>query len=443
MPGLAGVYVATFGRLPAYRCRQKGAIVADAVAPDDVGRQGSGGPAGSAVGILDQLGMRGVVNAVGAATRLGGTVLDPEVVAAMTEASSCYLRMDLLQRRAGAMIARITGAQDGYVVSGAAAGLTLATAACLAGLDTAAMERLPLTDGPRRRVLILRGHRYGYDHAVRAAGAELLEVEPGQLRGPGLGGTAARAAAFLLNATGPEGTACLADVVQAARASSLPVIVDAAEAVPPASNLRSLLAAGADIVAFSGGKAIGGPSASGFLAGRADLILSAALQHQDMDVRAPTWGYRDMIDRGLIAAPPGQGIGRGMKVGKEEIAGLLVALERYAARDHAADERAWDERLAVIIRALSDRAGVAVRRRVHASTGPVPHAFIDIDPAGAGVTADQVQLALADGDPPIYLGEQDADRHRLTFCPSTVTDAETRMVADRLAGLLPRRGTAR
>src|SRR5262249_57092125 len=170
----------------------------------------------------------------------------------------------------------------------------------------------------------------------------LAELEADVLKGPGLAAAAGAAAAFLVNASARDGPASLASAAAAAHAYSIPVIVDAAEAVPPAANLRSLIAAGADIVAFSGGKAIGGPSASGFLAGRADLILSAALQHQDMDVRAATWGYRDIIGRGLLPAPPGQGIGRGMKVGKEEILGLLVALERYATRDHAADPRDWD-----------------------------------------------------------------------------------------------------
>jgi|SRR5579859_1430236 len=388
------------------------------------------------MGIFDRLGLQGVINAVGPATRLGSSTLDAEVVAAMAEAASSYVPMDLLQRRAGAVIAQMTGAQDGYVVSGAAAGLTLAAAACLAGLDVDAMERLPHTDGLRNRILILSTHRYGYDHAVRAAGAILHEIEPTALRGHGLAGAAADAAGFLFNVSGPASGAALADVAHAVRPLGVPVIVDAAAAVPPAENLRALIAEGADIVAFSGGKAIGGPSASGFLAGRADLILSVALQHQDMDIRVPTWGYRDAIVQGAIAAPPGQGIGRGMKVGKEEVAGLLVALERYSAHDHAADQRDWERRVALLVEALAGRAGVNARRSIQDITGPVPHALIDIEPTVINLTGDDVLLALSTGDPPIYLGEHDADHHCLTFCPSNVTDEETEIVARRLVELI-------
>jgi D-glucosaminate-6-phosphate ammonia-lyase len=388
------------------------------------------------MGVLGHLGLRGVINAVGPATRLGGSVLDAGVVAAMAEAASCYLPLDLLQRRAGAVIARVTGAQDGYVVSGASAGLALATAACLAGLDIAAMERLPRTDGRPGRMLMPRGHRNGYDRAVRAAGAEVLEIEPAALRGERWAREAAGAAGFVFNASAPPGEAALPDVVRAARQAGMPVIVDAAAAVPPVANLRSFVTDGADLVAFSGGKAIGGPSASGFVAGRADLILSIALQHQDMDVRAPTWGYRDAIARGLIPRPPGQGIGRSMKVGKEEIAGLVVALERYASRDHDADLRDWERRVSAVVQALADCSGVTARRVMDETTGPVPHALIELFPGVAGRTADELLIALAAGDPPVYLGEHDAGHHRLTFCPSTVTDAETQIVAGRLAGLL-------
>src|SRR5262249_27911535 len=154
----------------------------------------------------------------------------------MVDAALSYVPMDLLQRRAGAVIAQITGAQDGYVVSGAAAGLTLATAACLAGLDIDAMGRLPQTGGLRHPVLVLSTHRYGYDHAVRAAGATLHDIEPAALHDDGLVGEAADAAGFLFNASGPTSDAALADVVRAVQPFGLPVIVDAAAAVPPAVN---------------------------------------------------------------------------------------------------------------------------------------------------------------------------------------------------------------
>ena len=143
----------------------------------------------------------------------------------------------------------------------------------------------------------------------------------------------------------------------------VPVIVDAAAELPPRANLRRFIAEGADLVAFSGGKAIGGPQASGILAGRADLIASVALQHQDMDVRAETWNRRSLIGSGAIAGVPHQGFGRSLKVGREEIVGLLTALERYVAGSDDEDARVWTERLDIVAAALGDVDGVVVTRR--------------------------------------------------------------------------------
>src|SRR5215207_4687247 len=139
------------------------------------------------MGVYEELGLRTVINASGTLTRLGGSRMVPEVLAAMAEAAAAFVPLDDLQARAGEIIAEVTGAEAGYVVTGAAAGLSLGVAACVAGMDVAAMDRLPDTTGLQDEVVVQRGHRNAYDHAIRAAGVRMVEV--GYLGYPGAGGT--------------------------------------------------------------------------------------------------------------------------------------------------------------------------------------------------------------------------------------------------------------
>src|SRR4051794_28928818 len=221
----------------------------------------------SRVGVYDELGLRTVINASGTLTRLGGSRMAPEVLAAMTDAAASFVPIDALQARAGEVIADITGAEAGYVVSGAAAGLSLGVAACVAGMDVAAMDRLPDTSGLKDEVVVQRGHRNAYDHAIRAAGVRMVEV--GYLGYPGAGGTSPwqiaaaiteRTAAVACPILDTPGTVPLPEVCQIAHERGVPVIVDAAAELPPRANMRRFIAEGADLVVFSGGKAIGGPS---------------------------------------------------------------------------------------------------------------------------------------------------------------------------------------
>ncbi|HET7093842.1 MAG TPA: hypothetical protein VFI22_10200, partial [Thermomicrobiales bacterium] len=210
--------------------------------------------------VYEQLGLRPVINASGTLTRLGGSRMAPETLAAMAEAAAAFVPIDELQERAGDVIAEITGAESGYVVAGAAAGLSLATAACVAGMDVAAMDRLPDTTGLKNEVVVQRGHRNAYDHAIRAAGIRF--VEAGYLGYPGAGGTqpwqiadaiTERTAAVACPIIDTPGTVPLPVVCAIAHANGVPVIVDAAAELPPRANLRRFIAEGADLVVFSGG----------------------------------------------------------------------------------------------------------------------------------------------------------------------------------------------
>jgi len=398
--------------------------------------------------IYESLGIRPVLNVAGPLTRLSGTSLHPEVIAAMAQAATACVRMEALQAAAGRELAAATGAAAGYVTSGAAAGLALAAAACIAGLDPAAMDRLPETLGLRDEIVIQRAHLTSYTHALRLAGAQLVEV--GYLGYPGQGGTwpwqveagiGARTAAVAFSVGRTPGTVDLPEIVAIAHRHGLPVIVDAAASLPPVDNLRRFIAAGADLVAFSGGKAIGGPQATGILVGRADLIASVALQHQDMDVHLATWTDRERyLANGHLIGPPHHGLGRPMKVGKEAIAGLIVALRRFLAQDQQAARRADEERLATIIGALAGIPGVqAALLADEDSPRPYATALVRIDERVLGRSVEALVNELDTGDPPIAVSQNFLLERAIGLVASALQPGEEHTVAARLRDILTRR----
>jgi L-seryl-tRNA(Ser) seleniumtransferase len=394
------------------------------------------------MGIYDELGIRTVINASGALTRLGGTRMDREVLDAMADAAASFVRIDDLQEQAGKVIADITGAEAGYVVTGAAAGLAIGTAACIAGMDVGKMDRLPDTTGMKNEVVVQRGHRNAYDHGIRMAGIKFVEV--GYLGYPGAGGTFAwqieeaiteRTAAIACPILDTPGTLTLPQVAAIGRAHGIPVIVDAAATLPPRSNLKRFIAEGADLVTYSGGKAIKGPQASGVLAGRRDLIASVALQHQDMDVRAETWVKRGLLGERAVAGIPHQGFGRAMKVGREEAVGLIVALQRFAAGSDEADAAIWNEQLNLIESALEGISNITVERKMGAKQ-PIPMLDITINEHALGRTAYHVLNELIEGDPAIAVAESRAEFGVITINPHSLCDAEIPIVAKRLREVL-------
>ncbi len=373
--------------------------------------------------IYDELGVRTLINARGCATLAGGTLMEPEVVAAMAAAAESFVRIGDLQEIASRRIAAVTGAEAGYVTSGAAAGLTLGAAAILARLDPDLMERLPDTGSSPAEIVVQAAHRNPYDHLVRASGARLVEF----------GGVGCASVAEMEAAIGPAAAGAfyhgqaeadglsIEDFVATAHAHGLPVLVDASVNLPPRSNLRRFVAAGADLVAFSGGKTIRGPQASGFLAGRADLLVSVGLQQQDMDVLPSTWSRRSLVEQGVIARPPAHGIGRSMKTGKEEIVGLLVALERYAARDEAAEAARWAAVTEHLAAGLAGIPGLSVRTTPTQADGrPVPMTIVTVDPVAYEQTAVELVVRFATHDPVIMVGDHDADDGILRLDPENL-----------------------
>lgn len=387
--------------------------------------------------VYASLGVRTVINARGNATLAGGTLMHPVVVEAMAEAARSFARIGDLQDIASGQIAALTGAEAGYVTTGAAAALTLGAAAMLARLDPDRMDLLPDTgDGPSE-ILVQRTHRNPYDHLVRASGARLVEF--GDSNGATTADMAARigpstAGAFYHGQAESTGLS-IETFATVAHTHGLPVLVDASMSLPPRENLRRFIAAGADLVAFSGGKTIGGPQASGFLAGRRDLLVSVGLQQQDMDVQPATWARRSLLESGTLSRLPSHGIGRSMKTGKEEIVGLLVALRRYAEHDEAAERRRWE----ALTGRLADELGripglTAVIEPAQADGRPVPMTMVRIDPVVYGRSAVEVVKAFEARDPIVMLADHEAEDGILRLDPENLDERSAALVIEAFRG---------
>jgi L-seryl-tRNA(Ser) seleniumtransferase len=386
-------------------------------------------------------GLEPIINASGAVTRLGGAPMPAAVLAAFSAAATECVPLDQLQAVASRHIAAATGAEAGLITSGAAAALTLGAAAILTGSDLGRMERLPHCTGFPHEFVVAREHRNGYDHAVRAAGAVFVEVGFHEL----VAGSGVRRVegweyetAFGPQTAGvfyvhdPQSRPPLAEVVARAHAHGLPVLVDAAGELPPRSNLRSILATGADLVAFSGGKAIRGPQATGILCGRRDLIGAAAVQMLDMDDHYELWEPpAEFIDKGRLAGLPRQGIGRGFKVAKEQIAALLVALDLFTRGGHDQELSAQCHCLERIAAAL---AGLPVCCHIKQNTDgqSLPLLEIALEEQRLGRSALEVCRRLRQGKPPVQVGHGLLHEGKLVINPLHLQEANTTILARRL-----------
>jgi L-seryl-tRNA(Ser) seleniumtransferase len=381
------------------------------------------------------------INGVGTKTRISGTLMRPEAADAMREAATAFVRISDLQGRASERIADATGAEAGYVASGAAACLTLAAAAAIAGDDLDRMARLPETDGVADKIVMPRTHRNGYDHALRAAGATVVDVGNNDKT---LGSGAANVELWEIEAAIDEETAAigymqkpyieppLADVADLAHEHDLPVIVDAAAELPPTRNLERFVDEGADLVAFSGGKAVRGPQSTGFLAGREDLVQSAALQHLDMHAVPEAWIPTPFFDGADLPGTPRQGIGRPLKVGKEELVGLIRALELFVEEDDEAVLREWHERAEGIASRLRAADAFSVSLDGAGKTEAVTSVAVDVDEDAAGTTTAQLVRDLRAESPRVYVGADDVGNARFTVNPRCLTDDEAEYLTDRV-----------
>ena len=366
--------------------------------------------------VYDEIGIRRVINASGSMTYLGGSLIAPEVIEKMNEAARAFVVIEELMEWAGGEIARLTGTEAGLVTTGTSGGILLAAAACLTGLDRQRMQALPHT-GPRNEVLAQKTHRIGFDHAIGVAGGRIVEVgnEQGATRQELTAAFTERTAAVFYVVLDPRPALPLADVAAIAHARGVPVIVDAAAELPPVSNLNAFAAAGGDLVLFSGGKEISGPNDTGILCGRADLVAAARAQ-----------------------AFPNGGIGRPLKVGKEQIVGLVFALRRFASLDQEARLARWLAMAEAMRDALQDIDGVEadVGYPIHGGRPLIiPRTRLALDLAHIGRTIGELDAMLEGGTPAVAVFA-DARNSAIWLNPQHLEDGEEIAVAQRVGEVL-------
>lgn len=366
--------------------------------------------------IYQQLGVRRVINADARLTRLGGSLMPAEVRAAMAAAAESYVDMYELQAAVSARLAELTHNEAAHVCTGAATGLFLATLACAVGDDPQRIADLPGL-GERDEVIIHQSQRNPYDLAVRQAGARLVVIGGPDATAPGeleaAIGPRTAAVLFIAGAHMARGALALPEVVAIAHARGAPVVVDAAAQLPPPESLwRFTRDEGADLAVFSGGKDLCGPQASGLILGRAKLVAACAAH-----------------------SAPSHRLGRPMKVGKEEMLGLLAAVERYLALDHPARIAHFEQIVAGWVAALADIEGVEARRAFPNEAGqPSPRALIRLDPGRCGISAAELRARLWEGDPRVAVAAAGDDGISIT--PDTLAPGEEALVIERICSAL-------
>jgi L-seryl-tRNA(Ser) seleniumtransferase len=324
-----------------------------------------------------ELGVKPFINAAGTYTTLTASLMPPEVMAAINYASTKYVHLPKLQEAVGSRIAELLGVEAAMVTSGAAGALTVGTAACITGKDPQKILRIPDLTGMKNEVLVQKTHRYGYDHAVRTAGVRMVEIETVEELERAAGEKSAMMLYF--HAAEKKGQINSEEWVRLGKKLNIPTFVDAAANVPPVENLGRLNKLGFDLVTFSGGKGLRGPQSAGLLLGRRDLIEAA---------RMNTSPYSDTL-------------ARGMKVNKEEMLGMLAAIERYLKLDHKAEWKEWERRVSVIDAAVKKVKSVRTEIVILEIADAVPHLKIRWDQNVVKLNGLEAKKHLSDGEPGI------------------------------------------
>lgn len=361
--------------------------------------------------IRTSLGLRPVINVSGTMTSLGASIVVPEAIAAMTSILPQFVEMNDLQRKASTVIARLTGGEAGFVTASCAAGITLAVAGTITGSDLLAIEKLPSVSTEKNEVLVQMGHIVSYgapvDQSIRLAGAKTVMI--GQATSThryhmenAITEKTAAALYVVSHHVVDYGLLKLTEFVEIAHAKSVPVIVDAASEY----DLRCFLEQGADIVLYSGHKFLGGPT-SGIVAGRKDLVRNAFLQNM--------------------------GIGRGMKVGKESVFGLMAALEAWEKRDHDGIRARETSYLHLWRDTLENRPGVTALIEPDPTGNPLERLRVIVSAHEAHITAWDLADALARGTPPVIVRDHEVEHHYFYLDPCNLHPGQETIVANRLA----------
>ena len=364
--------------------------------------------------IYRRLGVRPLINAAGTYTILTGSLMSERARLAMQEASRSFVRLEDLQKAVGERLAKVLDVEAAMVTSGGAGSIMLATAACVTGTDVEKIRRVPNLDGMKSEVIVPRGHRNGFDHAARNVGVKLVEVETLDDLRRAIG--AQTAMLYFTNIFEYQGQIKRKEFIAAGKQAGIPVFNDAAAELPPATNLSGIVREGFDLVGFSGGKGLRGPQSSGLLLGRKDLIQAAVLNNNPND----------------------DAIGRTCKVGKEELMGLLAAVEEYVQRDHDADLRLWRGYMESIAGDLRGLSTVTAEVYVPGPGGhPVSYLRVQWDQNRLNLKYADCAQQLRDGEPSI---EVNAGAAGLSLASYNLYPGEERIVGLRLRGILRQGG---
>src|SRR5215475_3358799 len=361
----------------------------------------------------EELGVTTVINCEGTMTMLGGSILRPELEAVMAMAAKHFVSIPGLEEAAGKRIAQMLKLPQGYsalVTSGAAAAIQSGLAGILTGDNEALIHQLPDLTGMKSEVIIQKSHRNPFDHQLRTTGIKLVEIETReQLRRAVSDRTAMM---HFSNFANESGQIKVDEWVKLAKEYKVPCMNDAAADTPPVSHLWDYAVMGYDLITFSGGKAMRGPQCAGLLIGRKEMVANALLNN----------------------SPHEDTLGRSQKVGKEEILGMIKALEIYLREDHDALTKEWQGRLELISRELTKIPGVSTSFFTPDIANHVPHMQIIWD-AKISATAQQVSKALRSSKPSIVIGGGEG-RLGLSMCSFMLHPGEEKIVAEQLSSVL-------
>jgi len=360
-----------------------------------------------------ELGVTPVINAEGTMTVLGGSLIRPEVEAVMAQAARHFINIPELEVAAGKRIAQMLKLPQGYgalVTSGAAAAIQSGLAGILTGDNESLINQLPDLTGMKSEVIIQKSHRNPFDHQLRATGVKLIEIETReQLRRAVNDRTAML---HFTNFANAAGQIKVDEWPKLAKQYNVPCMIDAAADTPPVSHLWDYANMGYDLITFSGGKAMRGPQCAGLLIGHEDLVHYALLNNSP---------YEDTL-------------GRGQKVGKEEIVGMIKALEIYLAEDHDALAKEWQSRLETVSRQITNIPGVTTAFFTPDVANHVPHMSITWD-SRVSISPQEVSRMLRSGQPSIVIGGGEG-RPGLGMNSFMLQPGEDQIIADRLSKVL-------
>jgi L-seryl-tRNA(Ser) seleniumtransferase len=361
-----------------------------------------------------ELGVTTVINCQGTMTMLGGSVLRPELEAVMAEAGKHFVPILELEVAAGKRIAEILKLPQGYsalVTSGAAAAMQSGLAGILTGANEQFIRQLPDLTGMKSEVIIQKSHRNPFDHQLRSTGVKLIEVETSEDVRKAV--TEKTAMMHFTNFANSSGQIKVDEFARLAKEYKLPCMNDAAADTPPVSHLWDYANMGYDLVTFSGGKAIRGPQCAGLLIGRQEMVANALLNN----------------------SPHEDTLGRSQKVGKEEIVGMVKALELYVDEDHDSLWEYWQHQLLAISDQITKMPGVSTEFFVPEIANQVPHMAINWDPAKCPLTVRQVSQLLRESKPSIVMPSGEG-RSGLVMCSFMLQPGEHKIVAERLVEIL-------